>query len=182
LRQRSSRYAIRAGRNLPDKEFRFCVTQRTERRACPHLHHAFPACRHAVRTISSSAKRMSGVWSLRGHEDFPADCPHRTHCHCHHMEVASSAGYSEFPAYSRMRTAPLPTRGAAISTLGTFVTRQPCGCRARSFRFRLALHVAMEVGPSLRRGYAAFSVWPLRILSRTSASRVRRCLPFPLMV
>jgi hypothetical protein len=27
---------------------------------------------------------------------------------------ASSAGYSEFPAYSRMHTAPLPARGAAI--------------------------------------------------------------------
>ena len=27
--------------------------------------------------------------------------------------ATSSAGSSEFPAYSRMRTAPLPTRGAA---------------------------------------------------------------------
>jgi hypothetical protein len=25
--------------------------------------------------------RMLGVQSLRGHEDFPADCPHRSDCH-----------------------------------------------------------------------------------------------------
>jgi hypothetical protein len=57
LRQRPSRYAIRAGRNLPDKEFRFdSYSQRIscERTARLYLHHAIPACRHAERTISSS--------------------------------------------------------------------------------------------------------------------------------
>src|SRR6202011_5144846 len=35
----------------------------------------------------------------------------------------------------------------------------------RSFLFRLALHVAVEVGPYLHVSLHAFSVWPLRILS-----------------
>src|SRR5438445_3986294 len=62
------------------------------------------------------ASRMSGVWSLRilelGARVFPADCPHPTHCHCR-QKSASSAGYSEFPAYSQMLTASLPMWGAA---------------------------------------------------------------------
>jgi hypothetical protein len=33
----------------------------------------------------------------------------------------SSAGYSEFPAYGQMRTAPLPTRGAADFYLRTVI-------------------------------------------------------------
>ena len=65
LRQRPSRYAIRAGRNLPDKEFRSNsylepvnrFNRSTDRRRAtpPSLHRVAPACRHAVRTISSSA-------------------------------------------------------------------------------------------------------------------------------
>ncbi len=51
-RQRSSRYTIRAGRNLPDKEFRLNLTQRSPLSGgCGHIP---PACRHAVGTISSS--------------------------------------------------------------------------------------------------------------------------------
>src|SRR5213594_1459010 len=55
-RQRPSRYAIRAGRNLPDKEFRYL---RTVHSVAAHLAvraRSFlsrSACRHAVRTISS---------------------------------------------------------------------------------------------------------------------------------
>src|SRR5215831_1277313 len=51
LRQWGSRYAIRAGRNLPDKEFRS----------------SFPSCRHEARTISSTLYRpeLAGVWPLR---------------------------------------------------------------------------------------------------------------------
>src|ERR1700684_607112 len=57
LRQRSSRYAIRAGRNLPDKEFRLSSYHRHAGGgwrvlACTR---AFPACRHADGTISSSS-------------------------------------------------------------------------------------------------------------------------------
>jgi hypothetical protein len=64
-------------------------------------------------------------------------------------------GYSGFPAYSRMLTALLPMRGAAFY-LRHFVTRQTEVLLrlnvAGSFRFRPALHVAMEVGPSHRPG------------------------------
>src|SRR6266496_6056901 len=45
----------------------------------------FPACRHADGTISSSARRMSGVWPLRIPTEsrvFTADCAHPTHFHC----------------------------------------------------------------------------------------------------
>jgi hypothetical protein len=83
------------------------------------------ACRHAEGTISSSDEnRMSGVWSLRILEQklesfllivrtrriFTAAC------------TASSAGFSEFPAYGQMRTAPLPMRGAAIYLRTVIVT------------------------------------------------------------
>ena len=68
LRQRSSRYAIHAGRNLPDKGFRYLRTVQSvtfsdlcigvARSSLPGS-----ACHHAVRTISSLLG--SGVWSLR---------------------------------------------------------------------------------------------------------------------
>ena len=65
-RQRPTRYTIRAGRNLPDKEFRFsffaltideCVTRLRRPRSC------MSPCRWdhlMIRTF-----RTSGVWSLR---------------------------------------------------------------------------------------------------------------------
>jgi hypothetical protein len=37
---------------------------------------------------------------------------------------ASSAGYSEFPAYGQMLTALLPARGAAFPTLGSYPSRR----------------------------------------------------------
>ena len=95
-RQRSTRYAIRAGRNLPDKEFRSKPYLKTRSRFCAYQANrssfrtltAVPACRHAVGTISSSShdSRMSGVWPLRilecsGIPVFPADFLHRTDCH-----------------------------------------------------------------------------------------------------
>ena len=55
LRQRPSRYAIRAGRNLPDKEFRsnlFPVHLAGPALATPFLNAKQPACRHADGTIS----------------------------------------------------------------------------------------------------------------------------------
>ena len=75
-----------------------------------------PACRHAEGTISSSDE--SDVWRMASEDSraqaraFPADCPHPTHFHCR-IYTTSSAGYSEFPAYSQMHIAPLPVRGAA---------------------------------------------------------------------
>src|SRR5437773_11906428 len=55
LRQRPSRYAIRAGRNLPDKEFRSSLIRNvlTGRTSLPL--DDVPACRHAEGTISSSS-------------------------------------------------------------------------------------------------------------------------------
>jgi hypothetical protein len=70
-RQRSTRYAIRAGRNLPDKEFRSKPYLKTRssfqaNRSSFRTFTAVPACRHAVGTISSSSTSgMSGVWPLR---------------------------------------------------------------------------------------------------------------------
>src|ERR1051326_2847317 len=69
LRQRSSRYAIRAGRNLPDKEFRYLRTVH-----CCYDYRCFQtavaartflprsACRHADRTISSPS--FESVWRM----------------------------------------------------------------------------------------------------------------------
>jgi hypothetical protein len=86
-----------------------------------------------------------------------------------------SAGYSEFPAYSQMLTARLPARRAAIYLRHSCYV--PLRETARSFLFRLALHVAVEVGPYLHVPLDVFSVWPLRILSNTSSIDRRRCLP-----
>ena len=77
LRQRSSRYAIRAGRNLPDKEFRsyLLLPKRVGRGFLPAS-----ACRHAVRTISSlEGYHFSKVWRVVSEDSttrvvFPADC------------------------------------------------------------------------------------------------------------
>jgi hypothetical protein len=58
-RQRPTRYAIRAGRNLPDKEFRFLPCSRNYTQANGYSLITVPACRHAAGTISSSA------WDVR---------------------------------------------------------------------------------------------------------------------
>jgi hypothetical protein len=50
-RQCPNRYAIRAGRNLPDKEFRLNLLLRAYRVGRSFL--PTSACRHAVRTFSS---------------------------------------------------------------------------------------------------------------------------------
>ena len=73
LRQRPSRYAIRAGRNLPDKEFRFNLLL-AELSSCsawtegkpPAGRSSLPtsACRHAVRTISSLNHAQGPAYSL----------------------------------------------------------------------------------------------------------------------
>jgi hypothetical protein len=68
LRQCPDRYTIRAGRNLPDKEFRYLRTVRScyNPTKCRTVR-SFPSdslCRHRDRTISSLV-RESGVWSLR---------------------------------------------------------------------------------------------------------------------
>ena len=65
-RQRPSRYAIRAGRNLPDKEFRWFLIHayiefgRVNGTTLPLM--SFPACRHAVGTISWPS--VEGLWRI----------------------------------------------------------------------------------------------------------------------
>src|SRR6185437_3631928 len=57
VRQRSSRYAIRAGRNLPDKEFRYlrhCCYSVPKNRGVVISVLPRSVCRHTDRTISSS--------------------------------------------------------------------------------------------------------------------------------
>src|SRR5437660_5974086 len=63
LRQRSSRYAIRAGRNLPDKEFRLNLTSGVWKRKTRPWH-VLPACRHADGTISSSSVLGCSAYGL----------------------------------------------------------------------------------------------------------------------
>ncbi len=93
-RQRPSRYTFRAGRNLPDKEFRYLRTVHVLRsddcRTVGFDSGTHSACRHAVRTFSSPTSvcvSEPGVKSLRipqpfgTAEIFPADCPHLSRCH-----------------------------------------------------------------------------------------------------
>src|SRR5205085_9464606 len=67
LRQRSSRYAIRAGRNLPDKEFRYlrtvhCCYSCAVESAGTWSFLPRSVCRHADRTISSLT--LVNVWRM----------------------------------------------------------------------------------------------------------------------
>src|SRR5438132_3877645 len=73
LRQQESRCAIRAGRNLPDKEFRWnlLLEDRLRLHTSQTAGWSFPPTslrRRRVRTISSSSRgsgKRAGVWSLR---------------------------------------------------------------------------------------------------------------------
>jgi len=93
--------------NLPDKEFRYlrhsCYSPVLGRGARSFVLPPSSPRRRGGRTISSP-ERASGVWPLRipaGIGRFPADCPHRTHCHCPaDGRVASDT--PEFPAYSQI--------------------------------------------------------------------------------
>ncbi len=96
LRQCPSRYAIRAGRNLPDKEFRSNLLLPSLKYLLVNLVNQLMAgwtflptslCRHRVRTISSP--KVLGVWRIVSEDSrsnktdlvFPADYLHRAHFH-----------------------------------------------------------------------------------------------------
>ena len=85
--------------------------------------HCMSPCRGDHLIIRPSG-RMSGVWSLRilepKLESFLLIV--RTRRIFTAVMSASSAGFSEFPAYGQMRTASLPTRGAAIYLRTVIVT------------------------------------------------------------
>ena len=149
LRQCFCRYAFHAGRNLPDKELRSVLLLPKKPFAFSRGRSFLPAsvCRHTARTISSSvetdARRIvseDSGWrkiancklknancKLRlSHLAFPADCLHRSDCHCSYIAVkddnrerASTVGYSGFPAYSRVQFVSYLTNGQfAHTTLG----------------------------------------------------------------
>ena len=92
-RQRSTRYAIRAGRNLPDKEFRSKPYLKTrslfpgEPQLLSHVYCGSCMSPCSWDHIFIPNARMSGVWPLRilachaGIPVFPADFLHRTDCH-----------------------------------------------------------------------------------------------------
>jgi hypothetical protein len=70
----------------------------------------FPGARRVVSEGSKKSERARLP-------DFPADCPHRTDCHCPCSlrllrGTDSTAGFSGFPANSRVFLSPLPTRVA----------------------------------------------------------------------
>jgi hypothetical protein len=69
----------------------FCLTLHVAMQFGLYLPAAYPLVRRTVSEDSSQGL----AWLA-----FPADCPHRSHCHC--PRGASSAGYSEFPAYSQI--------------------------------------------------------------------------------
>jgi len=128
-RQRSSRYAIRAGRNLPDKEFR-SVLLRPGIRAGESFLFRSPL-RVAAQLgpyHSPTLGRRSGVWPLRilstanrGTQAFLlVVCTDRI---VTHFRVPSDT--SGFPAYSRMHSPSLLAAGASELTLGPFTLLLP---------------------------------------------------------
>ncbi len=132
-RQWPSRSTIHAGRNLPDKGLRYLrqfVTHQTKSKRrnaqvkltgpvisadlymSPHRSdYIFPLVPTRVwRIVSEDSEEVHfDPWTDRSFfsKVFPADCPHRTHCHLLiQIKPAGSAGYSEFPAYSQILQRP----------------------------------------------------------------------------
>ena len=111
-RQQSSRYTIRAGRNLPDKEFR-SSSPHVAMRLGPYLHLARA---RGWRVASEDS------WSrLARLQAFPADCPHRTHFH-RTCSLRGSAGFNGVPSIW-----PASNRGItpALGRPGCNFPRQP---------------------------------------------------------
>ena len=86
--------------------------------------HCMSPCRGDHLIIRPKRGRTSGVWSLRILEPKPESflLIVRTRRIFTAADTASSAGFSEFPAYGQMRTASLPMRGAAIYLRTVIVT------------------------------------------------------------
>ena len=113
-RQRPTRYAIRAGRNLPDKEFRFLLTCNSQLQANGFSLITVPACRHAAGTISSSlirdVRRMVSEDSDHFDQSFLL-------IFCTGRIVTASLRYRQirqvFQHMAECITAPLPAREAA---------------------------------------------------------------------
>ena len=108
LRQRSSRYAIRAGRNLPDKEFRYL------RHSCYSTPKSLRRGHFCSATLCMSPCRSdhiillegrSGVWPLRipllPEQEWSFLLIVRTPTDCH-LRHAKYWRYSDVPAYSQI--------------------------------------------------------------------------------
>ncbi len=115
--------------------------------------------------------QMLDVWPLRSPGRsvpslaFPADCPHPSHFHCASRRDASSAGSTEFPAYSRVHASRCRLAGLRSSNLRTV----HCCCsmishRARSFLPRSACCHADRTVSSVPRLPERSGVQSLRIL------------------
>jgi len=87
-RQQSSRYTIRAGRNLPDKEFRS---------SSPHVAMRLGPYLHLARARGWRVASEDSWMRLLRTQAFPADCPHRTHCH-RVEDLHGSAGFNGVPS------------------------------------------------------------------------------------
>ncbi len=138
-RQRSSRYAIHAGRNLPDKEFRYLRTvhsvtpfQTRGRRAhfCRALYVAIQIGPYHPATWING----SGVWSLRiphlfSDAAFPADCPHLSDCHCRrvHGEYRRIHRVSQHIAGFVFETTVVHDYSYGRRLLGLRFSASPCG-------------------------------------------------------
>jgi hypothetical protein len=182
LRQRPSRYAIRAGRNFTDP------TVSDGGRLSLHLAEALRSAT-SIALLDRQLHRLSFVvragvlpathardepllsdQSLRGHEDFPRD---------HHL-----AEPGRLPRYEPVLGCSSRSSGASSSyptrnfaTLGMFVTPQ-------HFAEWLGRFGSAQLSMSPWRSDHLFThhrvsgVWPLRILSIRASRLSRRCLPF----
>jgi len=184
-RQRGCCYAIRAGRNLPDKEFRsVVVTLRMARRdrsflpisprrrgartiSSPFLHDAFRCETHhdegARRVVSEgSSDEISSPTSLL------IVCT----AGCHGRLRGSYRRILRFSSIQPGTAEASQLPWATKVTLGPFMLLLPTQVGGRPSRFRLALHVAVQIGPYHPR--MALEVW--HMVSEDSALRHSRGL------
>ena len=117
-RQSHFRYAIRAGRNLPDKKFRsrllrfaalsqqlFAIRLKQRRGVDISATLCMSPCSS---DYIFSNKLFVGIWHIVSEDSsrdlpplvFPADYLHPTHCH--EKLPSRSVGYSDLPAYSQI--------------------------------------------------------------------------------
>ena len=94
--------------------------------------------------LSHHPNGMSGVQSLRGHEDFPADCPHRTHFHCPLSRMSSAGCFTPWVVDRQRIANPHPGNGCPSKQPDMCLQR--CRWRApiRGDRPSQTAHLAMS--------------------------------------